>query len=145
MTVAVAEGRPGSAKTFWRGTHRTVVPEATLARLTPLLDAMGITRVGMITGLNSIGLPVAQATRPNSRAVAVSLGKGVTVAAAKVSAIMEAAETYHAETVAGPLPGRRRAISKARSIRAVCRRVPPPTRPSVSTPPVACGSPASTS
>ncbi len=99
----MAEGRPGSAKTFWRGTHRTVAPEATLARLIPLLGAMGITRVGMITGLDTIGLPVAQATRPNSRAVAVSLGKGVTVAAAKVSAIMEAAETFHAETVTGPL------------------------------------------
>ena len=100
----VTDTRTGAtAKGFWRGTHRTVAPEVTLARLEPLLGALGITRVGMLTGLDGIGLPVAQATRPNGRAVSVSLGKGATVAAAKVSAVMEAAESFHAETVTGPL------------------------------------------
>lgn len=90
-------------KCFWRGTHRTVAPDVTLARLQPLLGSMGITRVGVLTGLDCLGLPVATAIRPNGRALAVSLGKGVSTAAAKVSAIMEAAEAFHAESVTGPL------------------------------------------
>ncbi|MEM1382425.1 MAG: YcaO-like family protein [Pseudomonadota bacterium] len=105
MTLAgVQTHRPGgTAKTHWRGTHRVVCPEETLARLLPHLPAMGITRVGMLTGLDRLGLPVAVAVRPNGRAISVAQGKGVTPAAAKVSAIMEAAETFHAETVTGPL------------------------------------------
>lgn len=101
--AAAAPAPPGAAKGFRRGTHRTVAPEVTLERLRPLLPAMGITRVGMLTGLDRIGLPVAMAVRPNGRSVAVSQGKGLGVAAAKVSAIMEAAETFHAESVTGPL------------------------------------------
>ncbi len=103
VAAAMAPGPPRAATGFWRGTHRTVAPEITLERLGPLLPAMEITRVGMLTGLDRIGLPVAMAVRPNGRSVAVSQGKGVTVAAAKVSAVMEAAETFHAESVTGPL------------------------------------------
>ena len=64
---------------------------------------MGITRVADITGLDRLGVPVVTAIRPNARSLSVSQGKGLTVAAAKVSAIMEAAELYHAEQVQGPL------------------------------------------
>ncbi|WP_374651325.1 YcaO-like family protein [Dongia sp.] len=65
------------------------------------LQRLGITRVGDITGLDTIGLPVWFATRPNSRALSVSQGKGLTAAQARVSAIMEAAETAIAERPEG--------------------------------------------
>ena len=96
---AEAEG----TKRFRDGTHRVVDPEATLARVLPLAARMGITRIAVLTGLDSIGIPVAAAVRPNSRSIAQHQGKGATLAAAKASALMEAAETYHAETVSLPL------------------------------------------
>ena len=82
---------------------RSVPPEVTLARLAPYRAEMGITRIANITGLDCVGLPVAQVCRPNARSVAVSLGKGLDLAAAKASALMESVETWHAERVAGPL------------------------------------------
>lgn len=91
------------AKRFRAGTHRVVDPEATLARVLPLAPRMGITRVAVLTGLDVLGIPVVAATRPNSRSIAVHQGKGVSVAAAKASAVMEAVETFHAETMALPL------------------------------------------
>ena len=85
------------------GSHRNQPPEVTLARLRPMLAQLGITRVGVLTGLDSVGIPVAAAYRPNSRSIAVHQGKGRTLAAAKVSAVMEAAECWHAETADVPL------------------------------------------
>ncbi len=90
-------------KVFRDGTHRAATPEATLARARPVMAAAGITRVAMLTGLDVIGIPVAASYRPNSRSVAVHQGKGVTVAAAKASAVMEAIEIFHAETAMLPL------------------------------------------
>ena len=78
-------------------------PAATLRRLAPLRAGMGITRLADITGLDRIGLPVFVAVRPNSRSVATSQGKGLTPDAARVAALMEAAETWHAERVDAPL------------------------------------------
>ena len=86
-----------------QGPHRRVPPEETLARLAPHLERMGITRVANVTGLDRVGVPVVTVVRPNARSLAVSQGKGLTLAAAKVSAIMEAVELHHAETVSGPL------------------------------------------
>lgn len=80
-----------------------VDPTATLARVLPLAPRMGITRVAVLTGLDVLGIPVVAATRPNSRSIAVHQGKGVSLAAAKASAVMEAVETFHAETMALPL------------------------------------------
>src|SRR5207244_2263012 len=60
---------------------------------------MGITRVGNITGLDRIGIPVAVAVRPNSRSVSVSQGKGLDLPQAMASAVMEAAEGFHAENL----------------------------------------------
>src|SRR5438128_811065 len=60
---------------------------------------MGITRLGNITGLDRIGIPVAVAVRPNSRSVSVSQGKGVDLTQAMTSALMEAIEGFHAEEV----------------------------------------------
>jgi ribosomal protein S12 methylthiotransferase accessory factor len=90
-------------KRFHAGTHRTTDPDATLARVLPTAARMGITRIGVLTGLDIIGIPVAAAVRPNSRSIAVHQGKGVTLAAAKASALMEAVETFHAENVVLPL------------------------------------------
>src|SRR5580700_8911003 len=85
-------------KRFRQGTHRTAAPEETLARVRPHMARMGITRLGNITGLDRIGIPVAIAVRPNSRSVSVSQGKGLDLTQAKASALMEAAEGFHAET-----------------------------------------------
>jgi YcaO-like protein with predicted kinase domain len=92
------EARP---KIFRKGTHRTVAPSETLARVRPLAAAMGITRLGNITGLDRIGIPVAVAVRPNSRSVSVSQGKGLDLPQALASALMEACEGFHAEEI-GP-------------------------------------------
>ena len=90
-------------KTYRFGTHRTVAPADTLARLRPLLGRMGITRIANLTGLDRTGIPVVMACRPNSRSLAVSQGKGPDLAAAKASAVMEAVETFHAEAITSPL------------------------------------------
>jgi YcaO-like protein with predicted kinase domain len=92
-----------AVKAYRLGTHRTVPPHETLARLMPLLPEMGITRIANITGLDLIGIPVVMVCRPNSRSVAVAQGKGLDLTAAKVSGVMEAIETFHAERVTLPL------------------------------------------
>jgi YcaO-like protein with predicted kinase domain len=71
--------------------------------MAPLLPAMGITRIADVTGLDCIGIPVAFCCRPNSRALAVSQGKGLDLAAAKASAVMESVEAFHAERVSLPV------------------------------------------
>ena len=86
-------------KTFRRGTHRTIPSSETLARFRPFALQMGITRIGNVTGLDRIGVPVAVAVRPNSRSVSVSQGKGLDLTQAMASALMEAAEGYHAEEI----------------------------------------------
>jgi ribosomal protein S12 methylthiotransferase accessory factor len=90
-------------KTWFCGTHRCIPPADTLSRIVPLMPRFGITRVANVTGLDWIGLPVVSAYRPNSRSLAVAQGKGVTLEAAKVSALMEAIELHHAERVNIPL------------------------------------------
>lgn len=84
----------------WRGeemTVRTRTPAETWGLITPLLPNLGITRVGDITGLDRIGIPVWIAVRPNSRTLSVSQGKGLDACAARVSATMECIETALAE------------------------------------------------
>jgi YcaO-like protein with predicted kinase domain len=76
-------------------------PEETLSLLLPRLAEVGVTRVAVATGLDSLKVPVAMATRPLSFSLSVTQGKGLSVAAAKVSAVMEAVEHYHAETIQG--------------------------------------------
>jgi YcaO-like protein with predicted kinase domain len=76
-----------------------VAPSETLRRFRPLASRMGITRLGNITGLDRIGIPVAVAVRPNSRSVSVSQGKGLDLEQAMTSALMEAVEGFHAEEV----------------------------------------------
>ena len=105
-----------TAKTLRHGTYRGIDPEETAARVLALREPLGITRVANLTGLDRIGIPVVAVCRPNARSLAVSQGKGLTLAAARASGLMEAAELYHAEHVALP---RVRA-----SYAALCRRRP---------------------
>jgi YcaO-like protein with predicted kinase domain len=97
------EGADPGHKAYRAGTHRTVAPADTLARVRPLMPTMGITRIANITGLDRVGIPVVMVCRPNSRSIAVSQGKGPTLEAAKASGLMEAVETFHAESITRPL------------------------------------------
>lgn len=90
-------------KNYLAGTHRTRAPEETLADYRQFMPQLGITRIANVTGLDRIGLPVCVATRPNARALSTSQGKGETLAAARVSAMMEAMESWHGERISGPL------------------------------------------
>ena len=105
--ATVADLLPGvggpTPKTFRLGTHRAVAPEATAARLARLLPVLGITRIADVTGLDAIGIPVVMVCRPNARSLSVSQGKGLDLAAARASGLMEAAELYHAERITLPL------------------------------------------
>jgi YcaO-like protein with predicted kinase domain len=91
------------SKAFTRGTHRAAAPAETLSRAGPHLPAMGITRIANITGLDRIGIPVVVVTRPNSRSLSVSQGKGLDLDSAKASAVMESIESHHAEQIDLPL------------------------------------------
>ncbi len=99
MTVALAAPARSGSKGYFRGTHRACPPEETWARITPLLRAAGITRVGDLTRLDSCGIPVFQAVRPASRTLAVTLGAGLTPVQARVAAAMASLELWHAEHV----------------------------------------------
>ncbi len=90
-------------KGYRRGTHRLVAPDTTYERMAPLRAPMGITRVANVTGLDRIGIPVVMVCRPNSRSIAVSQGKGLDLAAARASGLMELIETWHAERIDRPL------------------------------------------
>ncbi|TAY30958.1 hypothetical protein ELH88_27605 (plasmid) [Rhizobium ruizarguesonis] len=76
---------------------RAVTPAQTLAAIRPHLREFGITRVGLLTALDVLNIPVAFATRPNSHTLSVFQGKGIDNDAAMTSAAMEAVETRIAE------------------------------------------------
>lgn len=99
----VADDASRDAKGCRDGTHRLVAPRDTLARVRPMMATMGITRLANVTGLDRIGVPVVTACRPNARSLAISQGKGAELDAAMASALMEAAELYHAEHIDLPL------------------------------------------
>ncbi len=90
-------------KSYRAGTHRAAPPEETIRRALRLAPIMGITRVANVTGLDDLGVPVVAVTRPNSRSLAVTQGKGIDLATAKASGLMESVEAYHAETITLPL------------------------------------------
>jgi len=76
---------------------RAVPPAQTFAAIRPHLRQFGITRVGLLTALDVLNIPVAFATRPNSHTLSVFQGKGIDNEAAMTSAAMEALETRIAE------------------------------------------------
>lgn len=91
-----------AAKRFFLGTHRTATPEETLARISPHFARCGITRLADVTGLDRLGIHTVLGHRPNSPTLSGSAGKGFSLAAATVSAAMEAIEFHHAETMKLP-------------------------------------------
>lgn len=78
---------------------REVSVRATLESLSRQLEKVGITRLAELTALDTLGIPVVAAIRPNGKHLSSSQGKGVTLDEAKASAIMEGIETYHAENL----------------------------------------------
>jgi len=84
-------------KAHTRGTHRLIPPEQTLHSLQSHLPALGITRCADVTGLDRLGIPVFCAIRPRGSLLQVANGKGLDPIAARVSALMEAAEYFHYE------------------------------------------------
>lgn len=84
----------------------TTLPYTKATLLDTLVSRMsefGITRLADVTNLDRIGIPVALAIRPAARSVSVSQGKGVDLTIAKISALMEAIEAWHAENITLPL------------------------------------------
>jgi ribosomal protein S12 methylthiotransferase accessory factor len=78
---------------------RTIPPAETIRRVTPLLDAIGVTRVAEVTGLDRVGIPNFTAVRPRELGEGISYynGKGLTRLAAHAGALMEAFERQAAE------------------------------------------------
>lgn len=74
------------------GFHRVCGPSETLARVSPHLTRLGITRIARQTDLDRIGIPVWCAYTPNAKAIVISQGKGLDDDAARTSAVMEAIE-----------------------------------------------------
>lgn len=131
--IRIADRTHRARKRYVAGTHRTCAPRATLARARALMPALGITRLANLTGLDSLGVPVFSAIRPNGRSLSTSQGKGLDEDAAAASALMESIETWHAENIALPrVRGSYRALRKERG--AVDIRLLPraqPGRPSL--------------
>lgn len=57
----------------------------------------GITRVADATGLDTLGVPVVMAVRPAAKTLTVSQGQGPSLLLARISAVMESVELWHAE------------------------------------------------
>ena len=70
-----------------------------LSYLMSIRQGLGITRIADITGLDRVGIPIVQATRPFSLSNAVAQGKGDSLARAAISAILESAEGFFAERI----------------------------------------------
>lgn len=70
-----------------------------LRAILPLCRRARITRLGDLTGLDRIGLPVVQAVRPAALSEVTSLGRGLAMAGAAVGAIMESLERFYAEAI----------------------------------------------
>ncbi len=98
----VSNGGTLSPAPYLRETHRTASADETLERLSPVAERIGITRVAVLTGLDRIGVPVVAVCRPCSRSLSVYQGKGVTLAGAKASGIMELIERFSAEYMRPP-------------------------------------------
>jgi hypothetical protein len=73
--------------------QRARKPDKTYATVAPHLPACGISRAASVTGLDALGVPTWVAVRPNGLILQVSNGKGLTDAAARISAVMEVDRT----------------------------------------------------
>jgi len=94
LRAALSQGSDGTSTEPKRD---EAASERLFARLSLQLRGLGITRLGDLTGLDTIGIPVWFACRPNSRSLSVYQGKALTHRAARLGAVMEAAEDAVAE------------------------------------------------
>lgn len=78
-------------------TARTSSADDSIARVSPYLKDYGITRVANVTHLDRVGVPVHTALKPLGTTLSNGSGKGLTMEASKISAIMEAIEQTHWE------------------------------------------------
>ncbi|ANP90384.1 YcaO-like family protein [Rhizobium leguminosarum] len=72
----------------------------TVQRILARKHEYGITRLGSVTELDRIGIPVVQVVRPRALSVAVSQGKGLTLPLAAISGLMESLEGWASERIA---------------------------------------------
>jgi ribosomal protein S12 methylthiotransferase accessory factor len=77
--------------------ERSVAFGETLRRARTAMRLVPVTRVSDLTPLDTVGVPVFVATTPLALDLTVSMGKGATRDAARLSAIMEAVERVTAE------------------------------------------------
>jgi ribosomal protein S12 methylthiotransferase accessory factor len=75
-------------------------PWQTVRRILARKYEYGITRLGSVTQLDWIGVPVVQVVRPRSLSVTVSQGKGLTFPVAAISGLMESLEGWASERIA---------------------------------------------
>lgn len=90
-------------KSVTEGTHRFCTPEQSLEKAMASAGEMGITRLASVTGMDRIGIAVATACRPTSKSNVMAQGKGLSLMHAKVSAMMESIECFHAENISLPV------------------------------------------
>jgi YcaO-like protein with predicted kinase domain len=100
--VALATPARTGSKAWFRATHRACAPDDTWSRIAPLLGHAAITRVADVTRLDEVGIPAAQAVRPDSHSLVVTAASGVTPQMARVGAAMAALELWHAEHLPHP-------------------------------------------
>ena len=82
------------------GLPRVMAPEQTVRRIRPYMARIGVTRIADTTGLDTLGMPIHSAIRPDDAGmdgISVYNGKGLTKAASLAGAMMEAVERYCAE------------------------------------------------
>lgn len=78
-------------------------PDLDWQHLLGLLPRVGISRLADVSGLDQLGVAVCLAIRPNSRGISTAQGKGFSWQQAKVSALMESLESWHAERIRRPV------------------------------------------
>src|SRR6185369_13474975 len=99
------------------GTHRAASLDETWRRFAPAARKAGITRIADLTGLDTLGVPVFAAVRPMGKSLSTQQGKGISAAAARVSALMESLETFSAENITCPvIRGGYRALARKRRV-----------------------------
>lgn len=94
---------PKEMKYSTAGVERSVKPRETIRRVNRVLDAIGVTKVADVTGLDRVGIPNFISVRPHDLGPGISYynGKGTTRADAHAGALMEAVERHAAEQFDG--------------------------------------------
>jgi len=96
------QGRIYTCGKSFAGQAHTVTTDELIEKVSPFFKRMGLVRFADITGYDRIGIPVVNAVRPFERGMSVSHGKGVDLAAAMASALMESVERFCAVTTELP-------------------------------------------